>query len=60
MAFSTMETLYLSHWGTRAANLELGEVGVRFGKYFEIKELERKTNSRGWPKGSATYLLTRK
>ena len=43
-----------------AANLELGEVSVRFGKYFEIKELERETNSRGWPKGSATYLLTRK
>lgn len=40
--------------------LEPGEAERRFGQHFEIEEISRKTNRRGWPRASAVYLMTRK
>ncbi|MBI4180766.1 MAG: class I SAM-dependent methyltransferase [Chloroflexi bacterium] len=42
------------------AALEPGEAKRRFGQYFDIEEISRKTNRRGWPRASAVYLMTRK
>jgi SAM-dependent methyltransferase len=43
-----------------AIALEPGEVERRFNQYFEIEEIAREINQRGWPRGWAVYLMTRK
>jgi cyclopropane fatty-acyl-phospholipid synthase-like methyltransferase len=43
-----------------AIALEPGEVERRFSKYFNIEEIARGTNQRGWPRGWAVYLMIRK
>ena len=43
-----------------AMALEPGEAEHRFGRHFEIEEIARETNRRGWPHGWAVYLMTRK
>ncbi len=43
-----------------AMALEPGEAEQRFGEYFEIEQIARKTNLSGWPRGLAAYLMTRK
>jgi hypothetical protein len=62
----TRYLLYTWEWPLRwwerttfAAALEPGEVERRFGAYFEIEPLVRKTGLSGWPHGFAVYLMTR-
>jgi cyclopropane fatty-acyl-phospholipid synthase-like methyltransferase len=43
-----------------AMALEPGEVERRFGPFFEIQRYAESSNERGWPRATATYLMTRK
>jgi SAM-dependent methyltransferase len=43
-----------------ALALEPGETERRFGEYFEIKQVAGEIKSRGWPRGFAAYLMTRR
>ncbi len=43
-----------------ALALEPGEAERRFGEYFEIERIAGEAKSRGWPRGFAVYLMTRK
>jgi SAM-dependent methyltransferase len=43
-----------------AVALKPGEVKQRFSQYFKIEEIARAINQRGWPRGWAVYLMTRK
>ena len=40
--------------------LEPGEVHQYFGEYFKIKRISGVTGLKGWPRGFACYLMTRK
>lgn len=40
--------------------LEPGEVDQYFGEHFKIERISGAANLRGWPRGYATYLMTRK
>jgi SAM-dependent methyltransferase len=40
--------------------LELGEVNHYFGEYFKIKRISGAAGLKGWPRGYASYLMTRK
>jgi len=42
-----------------AMALEPGEVEQRFGPTFEIERVAETRNERGWPRATATYLMTR-
>jgi SAM-dependent methyltransferase len=50
--------LRISFFGAIA--LEPGEVKRRFNQYFDIEEITREINQRGWPRGWVVYLMTRK
>jgi SAM-dependent methyltransferase len=50
--------LQVAFFGAMA--LEPGEVEQRFSPYFDIEEIARGTKQRGWPRGWAVYLMTRK
>ncbi len=43
-----------------ALALEPGEAERRFGEYFEIERIAGEAKLRGWPRGFAAYLMTRK
>jgi SAM-dependent methyltransferase len=43
-----------------ALALEPGEAKRRFSEYFEIEQIASEAKSKGWPKGFAAYLMTRK
>ena len=40
--------------------LDLGEVKLRFSPYFQIEEIARNQQQKGFPRGYAVYLMTRK
>jgi len=42
-----------------AMALEPGEVERRFGPFFEIERVAESHSERGWPRGTATYLMKR-
>ena len=43
-----------------AMALEPGEAERRFGPFFEIERAAESRSEHGWPRGTATYLMTRK
>jgi len=50
--------IYLGVFGAMA--LEPGEAERRFGPFFEIERVGESRNERGWPRATATFLMTRK
>ena len=60
--------LYAFEWAPRwwerpfysTLALDLGEAKLRFSPYFQIEEISRNQEQKGFPRGYAVYLMTRK